>query len=84
VSQLADSGWRGAMQANPAVRAGLKIALGDAVHDAIADCCDLPLRPVEPIVGARRRPSTDGPSGSGAPQCRQRLQTLVLSPFSVT
>jgi alanine dehydrogenase len=52
VRQLADQGWRQAMQANPALRAGLNIALGDVVHDAVADLYDLPLRPVAPLLEA--------------------------------
>jgi alanine dehydrogenase len=50
VRQLAESGWRGAPQANPALRAGLNIALGDVVHAAIADLYDLPLRPVTSLL----------------------------------
>jgi alanine dehydrogenase len=38
------------MRENPALRAGLNIALGDVVHDPIADLYDLPLRPVEPLL----------------------------------
>jgi alanine dehydrogenase len=42
----------GSSQANPALRAGLNIALGDVVHDAVADLYDLPLRPVAPLLEA--------------------------------
>lgn len=48
--QLANLGWREALQANPALRAGLNIALGDVVLDHIAEQFDLPLRPVEPLL----------------------------------
>jgi alanine dehydrogenase len=52
VRQLADLGWREAMRENPALRAGLNIALGDVVLDHIAEIFHLPLRPVEPLLAA--------------------------------
>jgi hypothetical protein len=84
VRQLAESGWRGAPQADPALRAGLNIAQGDVVHAAIADRYDLPLRLVTLLLEGTEAASTGRSSGSGASQCRQRLQTLVFSPLRVT
>jgi alanine dehydrogenase len=53
VRQLADKGWRQALRDNPALRAGLNVALGDVVLDHIAEQFGLPLRPVEPLLDAR-------------------------------
>jgi alanine dehydrogenase len=44
------------MQENPALRAGLNIALGDVVYDAVADLYDLPLRPIEPLLEPAEMP----------------------------
>jgi len=52
VRQLADQGWREAMRENPALRAGLNVALGRVVLDHIAELFHLPLSPVEPLLAA--------------------------------
>jgi alanine dehydrogenase len=52
VRQLADLGWRAALRENPALRAGLNVALGEVVLDHIAELFHLPLRPVEPLLAS--------------------------------
>ncbi len=51
VLQIADLGLEGSVTANPAIRAGLNVAKGEVVHEAVARSLDLEYRPVAEVLG---------------------------------
>jgi alanine dehydrogenase len=52
VLKLADHGWKGALQADPHLRAGLNVASGRIVHPAVAEALGESLVPAEQAIAA--------------------------------
>jgi len=48
---LANHGWRDAMRANPHLRAGLNVALGQVTCEPVARQLGLPFVPAEQLIG---------------------------------
>jgi alanine dehydrogenase len=48
--QLADKGWRKALNDNPHLKAGLNIAAGKVTYKAVAKALDLPYAPAESVL----------------------------------
>ncbi|MFP5432495.1 MAG: alanine dehydrogenase, partial [Alphaproteobacteria bacterium] len=49
--RIADLGWKGALRADPHLRAGLNVAQGKLTYRAVADALDLPYTPAEDLLG---------------------------------
>ncbi|MDO5681793.1 MAG: alanine dehydrogenase [Propionibacteriaceae bacterium] len=50
VMQLANKGWRAALQSDPALAKGLNVAGGQVTHPGVAEAFGLPLTPVEDVL----------------------------------
>ena len=48
--RIAELGWKGALRADPHLRAGLNVAQGKLTYRAVADALDLPYTPAEDLL----------------------------------
>jgi alanine dehydrogenase len=53
-AEIADKGWKQAMQENPAIRAGANVVEGNVTYKGVADAFDIQHVPIEELLQAKR------------------------------